>query len=186
MKIIRHNFTCTSVATLEYIKIRAYSNSQSICKTRIFKAEWGNWPMLERIIWRWKLCFKGGVNTKDPTTKICQRVFSISSGNAVAFRYPCTNFVNLFISPIEEIFKCPSMEYTFVKTVGAETNTLMSISDGLGPSIFCRKMEKTHPMRKKMDGKIVYFPPESAFLTLMLYFRKYFSLFAPGLGVYVK
>ena len=39
----------------------------------------------------------------------------------------------------------------------------MSISDGLGPSIFCRKMEKARPMMKEMDGKIVYFPPESAF-----------------------
>ena len=42
-------------------------------------------------------------------------------------------------------------------------NTLMSISDGLGPSIFCRKMEKARPMRGEMDGKFVYFPPESAF-----------------------
>ena len=39
----------------------------------------------------------------------------------------------------------------------------MSISDGLGPSIFCRKMEKARPMIKEMDGKVVYFPPESAF-----------------------
>ena len=46
----------------------------------------------------------------------------------------------------------------------------MSISDGLGPSIFCRKMKKARPMRKEMDGKIVYFPPESAFLPLILYF----------------
>ena len=51
--------------------------------------------------------------------------------------------------------------------VGAGTNALMSISDGLGPSIFCRKMEKARPMMKEMDGKVVYFPPESAFLTLM-------------------
>ena len=46
----------------------------------------------------------------------------------------------------------------------------MSISDGLGPSIFCRKMEKARPMRKEVDGKVVYFPPESALLPLMLYF----------------
>ena len=39
----------------------------------------------------------------------------------------------------------------------------MSISDGLGPSIFCRKMEKARPMREEMDGKVVYFPPESAY-----------------------
>ena len=49
-------------------------------------------------------------------------------------------------------------------------DTLMSFSDGLGPSIFCRKMEKARPMREEMNGKVVYFPPESAFLPLMLYF----------------
>ena len=47
--------------------------------------------------------------------------------------------------------------------VGAGKITLMSISDGLGPSIFCRKVEKAHPMREEMDGKVVCFPPESAF-----------------------
>ena len=65
------------------------------------------------------------------------------------------------------------MEYfciTVNKGVGGGINTLMSISDGLGPSIFCRKMEKARPMREKMDGKVVYFPPESALLPLMLYF----------------
>ena len=35
-------------------------------------------------------------------------------------------------------------------------DTLMSISGGLGLSIFC-------PMREEMDGKVVYFPLESAF-----------------------
>ena len=39
----------------------------------------------------------------------------------------------------------------------------MSISDGLGPSIFCRKMEKARPMMEEMDGKVVYFPPELGF-----------------------
>ena len=65
------------------------------------------------------------------------------------------------------------MEYfriTVNKGVGAGIGTLMSISDGLGPSIFCRKMEKARPMREEMDGKVVYFPPESALLPLMLYF----------------
>ena len=65
------------------------------------------------------------------------------------------------------------MEYfciTVNKSVAAGINTLMSISDGLGPSIFCRKMEKARPMREEMDGKVVYFPPESALLPLMLYF----------------
>ena len=58
----------------------------------------------------------------------------------------------------------------YKRHVGAGINALMSISDGLGPSIFCRKMEKARPMMEEMAGKVVYFPPESAFLTLMLYF----------------
>ena len=47
--------------------------------------------------------------------------------------------------------------------VGARMNTLMSISDGLDLPIFCREMEKARPMRKEMDGKVAYFPLESAF-----------------------
>ena len=65
------------------------------------------------------------------------------------------------------------MEYfciTVNKGVGAGIDTLISISDGLGTSIFRRKMEKARPMREEMDGKIVYFPPESALLPSMLYF----------------
>ena len=58
---------------------------------------------------------------------------------------------------------------TVNRNVGAGINTLNSISDGLGPSIFCRKMEKARPLREEMDGKIRYFPPESEFLPLMLY-----------------
>ena len=46
-------------------------------------------------------------------------------------------------------------------------NTLMSISDGLAPSIFCRKIEKARIMMEEMNAKVVYFPPESAFLILM-------------------
>ena len=33
----------------------------------------------------------------------------------------------------------------------------MSISDGLGPSIFCRKVEKARPMIEEMDSKVVFF-----------------------------
>ena len=65
------------------------------------------------------------------------------------------------------------MEYfciTVNKSVGAGINNLMSISDGLGPSIFLSKGGKARPMREEMDGKVVYFPPESALLPLMLYF----------------
>ena len=63
------------------------------------------------------------------------------------------------------------MKYNFLyckQYVGARIGTLMSISDGFGPSIFCRKMEKARPMREEMDGKVVYFPPELAFFTLMV------------------
>ena len=47
--------------------------------------------------------------------------------------------------------------------VGKGIDTLMSISDGLSPSIFCRKMEKARPTREEIDGKVVFFPPDSAF-----------------------
>ena len=46
--------------------------------------------------------------------------------------------------------------------IGAKINILMSISDGLVPSIFSRKLEKARPMREDMDRKVVFFPPESA------------------------
>ena len=58
---------------------------------------------------------------------------------------------------------------TVSRGVGAGIDTLMSFSDGLGPSIFCRKMGKARPMREEMDGRVVYFPPESALSPLMLY-----------------
>ena len=86
----------------------------------------------------------------------------------------------------EIFFQFSSRKYTFFdckQYVGAGFNILLSVFDGLGPSIFCRMIEKARPMREEMDGKVVYFPPESAFLTLMLYFKKYFSLFVPWLGV---
>ena len=63
------------------------------------------------------------------------------------------------------------MEYTSLdckQYVGGEINTLISISEGLAPSIFCRKMEKARPMSEEMSVEVVYFPPESAFLTLIL------------------
>ena len=50
----------------------------------------------------------------------------------------------------------------------------MSISDGLGPSFFCRKMEKARPMMKEMDGKVVYFPPQSAFFNFEVMMSKVF------------
>ena len=63
------------------------------------------------------------------------------------------------------------MEYNFSEykqNFGAGIDTLMSISDGLGSSIFCRKMEEARPMREEMDGKFVFFSRQSRhFLTLM-------------------
>ena len=50
------------------------------------------------------------------------------------------------------------MEDTFSNCkqyIGPETITLISISDALGPSIFCRKMEKARPTRGEMDGAVV-------------------------------
>ena len=76
-------------------------------------------------------------------------------------------FFTLLIKEILRTFHLGSIQYKDSKQhVGAGIGTLMSISDGSGPSIFCRKMEKARPMMEEMDGKVVYFPPESAFLTL--------------------
>ena len=61
------------------------------------------------------------------------------------------------------------MEYfciTVNKGDGAGINTLMSISDALGSSTFCRKMEKTRPMREEMDRKVVFFPARVGTFTL--------------------
>ena len=38
--------------------------------------------------------------------------------------------------------------------VGAGISTSLSVSDGLGPSIFRRKTERTRPMREEMDGRV--------------------------------
>ena len=42
--------------------------------------------------------------------------------------------------------------------------TLISTSDAIDTSIFCRKLEMARPMREKVDGKRVDFLPELAFL----------------------
>ena len=56
-----------------------------------------------------------------------------------------------FIFLTKEIFLLrPFIENTFLdckQNVGAGINILVSISDGLGPFIFCRKMEKARPKR---------------------------------------
>ena len=77
------------------------------------------------------------------------------------------------------------MEHTFLdykQHVGAGIKTMMSISDGFGLSIFCRKMEKARPVREEMDGKVVYFPPDLAFF-LMVKFIRCFSLPVPCFSV---
>ena len=42
-------------------------------------------------------------------------------------------------------------------------NNLMSNSDGLGPFTFCQKLERTRLVKKELDERAVYLPPESAF-----------------------
>ena len=61
----------------------------------------------------------------------------------MSFHFPKEMF-NIFHLRIIQFFD--SEQY-----VGAGT----PISDGLVPSIFCRKMEKTRPMREEMGGKVV-------------------------------
>ena len=58
------------------------------------------------------------------------------------------------------------MEYTYFAcklNVGAGISTSLSMSNGLGPFIFCRKMASTRPKMEEMDGKGVSFPRQSAF-----------------------
>ena len=111
-------------------------------------------------------------------------IFTLFSNTFLLFSYlkSCILYFILF-SWLEEICNLfPFMEDTFqtVSNMSARgISTLMFISDGLGPSVFCRKMEKARPMREEMDGKVVFLPPESAFLTLMLWYITYFSLFVP-------
>ena len=55
-----------------------------------------------------------------------------------------------------------SFVYVIIYSVGPGLTTLMSISDGLDPYFFRRKMEKTRSMKDEMDEE-VFVPPESAF-----------------------
>ena len=73
-------------------------------------------------------------------------------------------FFTLLIKEILRTFHIGSIQYKDSKQhVGAGIGTLMSISDGLGPSIFSRKIEKVRPMMEEMDGKVVYFPQSRHF-----------------------
>ena len=56
--------------------------------------------------------------------------------------------------------------------MGAGKDTFMSISDEIGPSISCRKMKRTRLLIEEMDGKIVFFPPELAFLFFDVFMMK--------------
>ena len=62
-----------------------------------------------------------------------------------------------------QIFECWKIHYSVCKQyVGAGKSFLISISDGLGPYIFCHKLESTPRMREEKDGK-VFFTSESTF-----------------------
>ena len=55
---------------------------------------------------------------------------------------------------------------------------MKSISDGLCSNIFCRKVEKTRPMREEMDGKVVNSHQSRHFLFIAK-MSKTFSIFVP-------
>ena len=80
----------------------------------------------------------------------------------------------------------PFMEYAFLvckEKVGAGIDNLISISDRIGPSVSCGKMERTRPARKERNGKVLYFPPEPVILLWCCHFEEYFSLFVPSLSM---
>ena len=70
------------------------------------------------------------------------------------------HFGNFFL--LFHVEKIPFLECK--PYVDAGIDTLMSIYDGLGPSISFRNMEKARPLREEMDGKVINLPPESALL----------------------
>ena len=65
---------------------------------------------------------------------------------------------HFFPFPGLETFIFPIMEMYYSNCKGnadAGISTFKSISDRLGPSVFCRKTEGTRPMREKKDGKVI-------------------------------
>ena len=46
------------------------------------------------------------------------------------------------------------LSFVNIFRVGAGITTLMSVSDGLDPYFFCRKMGKTRSMKEEMDGEV--------------------------------
>ena len=99
--------------------------------------------------------------------------------------FPYSNFLFLYLGlafcffiffPIKEIVNVFQFkEDTFSdgkQNVAAQKNTLMPVSDGLGPSIFFRNLEKNES-REGIEGwKICLFPARVSILTLMLWFIK--------------
>ena len=81
-----------------------------------------------------------------------------------------------FTKEIFFLFDVGKMPFLACKQyVSARLDTLLSISAGLGPSIFCRKMEKARFMREEMGWKVVHFPPEMALLLWCFNFQSTFS-----------
>ena len=68
------------------------------------------------------------------------------------------------------------MFFTIIYCVGAVIRTLRSVSNGLGPYLFHRKMEKTRPMREKLDGK-VFIPHRGLRFAFKVSMIKVLSLF---------
>ena len=58
---------------------------------------------------------------------------------------------------IRSVFHLWVIHFSNYKHASAGINTLISISDGLGPSIFCWKMEKARLLKEEVDRKVVYF-----------------------------
>ena len=62
-----------------------------------------------------------------------------------------------------------SFVYIIIYCVGAGISTLISISDWSYPYIFRRNMEKTRSVLEEMEGKLFFFPPESAYFLCNYY-----------------
>ena len=76
-----------------------------------------------------------------------------------------------------QVWKCKIINMK--RNFRAGISTLMSFSDEIGPSIFRRKIEKTRPMREKMDGEVFINRHSWHFKLRCCLLREYFSLFVP-------
>ena len=74
------------------------------------------------------------------------------------------------------------MNFTFKWNDGAGMSTLMSVSGGLGPIIFRRKMARMRPVREEMDEEIV-FPAIVGISAFDVCFVRVFSLLVDWPGV---